>query len=65
MSLHLEPIPPIPELTARVAKQVFRKGNVYLTIGNEIGAIFENSDFQELYAKEGKPALPPYLLALT
>jgi len=64
MSLPAQIIPPLPEQTAQVAKQAFRKGNIYLTIGDEIGMIFKNEDFADLYAREGKPAIPPYILAM-
>ncbi len=30
MSLHPEPIPPVPEETVRVARAAFPKGNIYL-----------------------------------
>ena len=64
MSLAAQTISPIPEQTAQVAQQAFRKGNLYLTIGDQIGMIFQSEDFADLYAREGKPAIPPYLLAL-
>lgn len=57
-------IPPIPGMTVCVAKRAFRKGNIYLSLGDEFGTIVENVDFVELYAKEGKPALLPAMLAL-
>ncbi len=64
MSLPAQAIPPIPELTAKVAKQAFRKGNIYLTIGDQIGMIFQDEDFADLYAKEEKPPVPPYSLVM-
>ena len=65
MSLHVEPFPVLPEATARVARAAFkRKGNLYLTIGDQLGALFEDVDFARLYAADGKPALSPNLLAL-
>ena len=30
MSLQVQTIPPIPEMTAKVARRAFRKGNVYM-----------------------------------
>lgn len=65
MSVHITPFPALPEDTARLAKAVFkRKGNVYLTIGDQLGALFDNVDFAALYAADGKPAVSPNLLAL-
>lgn len=65
MSVHITPFPALPEDTARLAKAVFkRKGNVYLTIGDQLGTLFDNVDFAGLYAADGKPAVSPNLLAL-
>jgi transposase len=65
MSLHAQPLAPIPTDTARVAKAAFRrKGNLYLTIGDRIGPLFEDVDFSDLYGADGAPALSPNLLAL-
>ena len=41
MSLKPDPIQPVPEETARVARAVFRKGNPLLSLRDELGAIFE------------------------
>lgn len=65
MSVHLTPFPVLPEDTARLARAVFkRKGNVYLTIGDQLGPLFDSIDFAALYAADGKPAVSPNLLAL-
>lgn len=57
--------PALPEATARVARAAFRRqGNVYLTIGDQLGALFDDVDFGCLYACDGQPALAPNLLAL-
>ena len=65
MALHVELFPVLPEATARVARAAFkRKGNLYLTIGDQLGALFEDVDFARLYAADGKPALSPNWLAL-
>jgi transposase len=65
MSLHPQPFPALPEDTARVAKAAFkRKGNIYVTIGDQLGSLFADDDFAELYASDGKPAVSPNLLAL-
>ena len=65
MSVHITPFPALPEDTGRLAKAVFkRKGNVYLTIGDQLGALFDDVDFATLYAADGKPAVSPNLLAL-
>ena len=63
-SLNAAPIPPVPEETACVAQAVFRKGNPYLSLRDEIGAIFADADFADLFPKRGQPGLPPWRLAL-
>lgn len=37
MSLQSRPIPPIPDLTAKVARSAFRKGNVYMHMRDALG----------------------------
>ncbi len=64
MSLQPMGFPSLPEMTARVARKAFRKGNLYLTIGDQIGAIFTDEDFADLYAPEGSPGAAPAQLML-
>jgi transposase len=37
---------------------------VYLTLRKELGSIFRDEDFADLYPAEGQPGLPPWRLAL-
>lgn len=64
MSLKLSSMQPVPAETMRVANAAFPKGHPYLTLRDELGPIFVDSDFVELYAKRGQPGLPPWRLAL-
>ena len=64
MSLKPAVIQPVPEETARVARAAFRKGNPLLRLRDELGAIFADADFADLFSKLGRPALPPWRLAL-
>jgi transposase len=64
MSLRPDPIKPVPEETARIARAAFRKGNPLLGLRDELGAIFADADFADLFPKLGQPALPPWRLAL-
>ncbi|MBD2024985.1 IS1182 family transposase [Leptolyngbya sp. FACHB-711] len=64
MSLAFEPIPPVPPETVRVAKAAFPKGNLYITLRDELGPIFGDADFAHLFSKTGQPAIPPWQLAL-
>ena len=64
MSLKPDPIQPVPEATASVARAAFRKGNPLLSLRDEFGAIFADADFADLFPKLGQPGLPPWRLAL-
>lgn len=64
MSLHPQAIPPIPEETARVAHAVFPKGNVYMKLRDELGTIYHDHDFADLFPRRGQPAEAPWRLAL-
>ena len=50
MSLHPQPIPPVPEVTARVARAAFPKGNIYLQIRDTLGSIYVDEDFADLFS---------------
>lgn len=54
----------VPEETAKLAKRVFRKGNRYVTLRDEMGLIFTESDFADLYAEQGAPGVSAVQLAL-
>ena len=58
------PIGPVPAETARVARAAFPKGNVYLRVADELGALFTDDLFRSLYPSHGQPALTPWRLAL-
>ncbi len=64
MSLKPSPIEPVPAETARIAKAAFRTGNPYLSLRDELGTIFADADFVDLFPKRGQPGLPPWRLAL-
>ncbi|WNZ45287.1 IS1182 family transposase [Leptolyngbya boryana CZ1] len=64
MSLHAVLVPAIPTETVRVAQAVFRKGNRYLQMRDELGVFYQDRDFAALYASQGKPAIAPWRLAL-
>jgi transposase len=64
MSLHPQPIGPIPEQTAQVAAAAFPKGHPSLTLHDHLGTIFQDEDFAALFPAWGYPGLPPWRLAL-
>jgi transposase len=64
MSLRHQPLAPVPEDTARVARAAFPKGNPYLTLRDQLGTVFQDEDFAALFPVCGQPSLPPWRLAL-
>ncbi len=64
MSLKPSPIEPVPEETARIARAAFRKGNPLLKLRDELGTIFADEDFADLFPRRGQPGLAPWRLAL-
>src|SRR5215471_8041175 len=64
MSLHPQPIPAIPEETVRIAHAVLPKGNVWMQMRDELGTLYEDHDFQDLFMSRGQPAETPWRLAL-
>lgn len=53
----------IPPETAEVAKAAFPKGNVYVTLRDKVGPLFEEEGFGELYEWQGQAGVSPGLLA--
>jgi transposase len=51
-------------MTAQVAHAAFPKGNVYLSLRDKIGQIYQDKDFASLYPKKGQPSIHPWRLAL-
>jgi len=54
----------IPEETIKVAKSAFPNGNIYLTLRDTLGPLFDDQNFQDLYPALGQPAESPGRLAL-
>jgi len=64
MSLQIEIAFSVPQETARVAKAAFPKGNVYMTMRDQLGTLFEDEQFADLFPPQGQPAEAPWRLAL-
>ena len=64
MSLKPDPIPPVPEQTAAVARRAFRRPPLAVRLRDEFGGLYEDADFAALFPARGQPALPPWRLAL-
>ncbi len=54
----------IPEETERVAQAAFPKGNIYMRLYEELGAIYSDPLFADLFPQRGQPAHSPTRLAL-
>ncbi len=64
MSLHPQAFCPIPEETSHVAHAAYPKGNVYMRVRDELGAIYDDHSFAQLFPKCGQPAEAPWRLLL-
>jgi len=64
MTLHPRHIPDVPEETAKVAKAAFRKGNRYMQMRDELGTLFDDEQFSDLFPNVGQLAEAPWRLAL-
>ena len=64
MSLRAELIGPVSEETARVARAAFRRGNPYVRLRDELGSVYTDVDFADLFPQRGQVAEAPRRLAL-
>jgi transposase len=64
MSLHSQEMPPLPEETARVARAILPQGTRYLLLREELGTIYSDELFTDVYPRWGQPAEQPWRLAL-
>lgn len=54
----------IPEETQRVARAAFPKGSLAMRLRDELGRVYLDEEFKELFPERGQPAASPALLAL-
>jgi transposase len=54
----------IPAETVRIVRKAFPKGNLYIRLRDELGSIFQDEQFSELYSSTGQPGWPAWRLAL-
>jgi transposase len=70
MSLHPQTDFDIPDETTRVARAAFPKGkknhhgSVYMRMRDELGTLFQDEDFADLFPRRGQRAAAPWRLAL-
>ena len=65
MSMHPHTIGSIPDETVRVAHAALSRGNIYLTMRDQLGTLYEDQNFAALFPKRGRPAEAPWQLVLT
>src|SRR5512135_969033 len=63
MSLHPQPHSAIPDETRRVAHAAFPKGTLCLRIADELGPLYRDNLFSDLFPTRGQPAASPARLA--
>jgi transposase len=64
MSLSIQSLPEIPDLTVEVARATFSDGNRYMKMRDELGTFYRDEDYRECYAVRGQPGIAPWRLSL-
>ena len=64
MSLQLRSSYTVPQETVRVARAAFPKGNIYMQMYEELGALYSDEMFAGLFPPRGQPAESPARLAV-
>ena len=66
MTWYSESVPPVPETTAAMVKAAFPKGNLYVDLHHEFGAIYHDDLFAHLYThnRGRRVEIAPWRLAL-
>ena len=64
MTLHAQTEFTIPEETVRVARAAYPRGNPLLKIRDELGTIYQDQAFAELFPHNGRAVEVPWHLAL-
>src|SRR5258708_35791004 len=64
MSLRPQSAHSIPEETQRVAQAAFPKGTLCLRIADELGPLYRDDQFAELFPTRGQPAASPARIAM-
>ena len=57
MSLPPQPLPPVPDDTARIARAAFRRGNPYVLLRDQLGAVFATPTSPTSIPSCGQPGL--------
>jgi transposase len=62
--LHNRSVWEVPEGTAREVRSAMGKNNVYVRLRDELGPLYQDSEFAHLFVWRGRPAESPGLLAM-
>jgi transposase len=63
MSLAPQPITSIPEETVRVAQAAFPNSTRFMQMRDQLGPIYDDATFADLYPRRGQPAETPCVLS--
>ena len=64
MSIHPQPLAPIPKETALVAHVALSHGNTYVIMRDQLGTFYDDHIFADLFSKRGCPAEASWQVAL-
>jgi transposase len=65
MTLRPQALPPVPEATVAAVQAAFPRGNLYVALRLEFGALYDDQLFADLYPPAGRPVeVAPWRLAL-
>lgn len=53
----------VPEQTRKIAQSSFPKGNLYMRMRDELGVLYADPEFADLFPPQGQPAEAPWRLA--
>jgi transposase len=59
MSLQPRPLPDVPELTARAARASSPRGNLVMRIRDELGEVYADARFTQVFGVRGRPGISP------
>ena len=62
--LRREGVGEIPEETVRVARAALPKGSLALWLRDDLGSLYQDAAFADLYATAGQPGVTPWRLAV-
>lgn len=64
MSLKKQPLEPIPEMTAKIARTSFRKRTLAMMLRDELDGVWNDEAFCALYPRRGRGTTAPWRLAM-